>query len=135
MVRMLLGRGYSFLKSIKESSRQKKLSVCLPKAKRVGAVLFKLSELGYIHSYEDRGGSWELFLKYDENGKGLLDEIYVYPVSKNKFYTFSSVSFFKEKIPQKSSVVILVTTEKGLKTHYECRKDNIGGVKICNITL
>lgn len=135
MVKMFLGRGYSFLKSVKESSRQKKLSVCLPKIKKVGAVLAKLGELGYIHSYQDKGGFWELFLKYDENGKGLLDEIYVYPVSKNKFYTFSPVSFLKEKVSQKSSVVILVTTEKGLKTHYECRKDHIGGIKICNITL
>ena len=88
---------------------------------------------GYIKNFkliqEDKKESLKIFLKYDEMKKSVILGLEKVSTSGRRLYVGS------EKIPQirKGMGVLILTTNKGLMTDKEARKQKLGGEVLCYI--
>lgn len=88
---------------------------------------------GYIKNFkliqEDKKESLKLFLKYDELKKSVILGLEKVSTSGRRLYVGS------EKIPQirKGMGVLILTTNKGLMTDKEARKQKLGGEVLCKV--
>ncbi len=88
---------------------------------------------GYIKNFkliqEDKKESLKIFLKYDEMKKSVILGLEKVSTSGRRLYVGS------EKIPQirKGMGVLILTTNKGLMTDKEARKQKLGGEVLCKV--
>jgi ribosomal protein S8 len=115
---------------LKEGSKTKKAGVTIPYSKMNAAVLLKFYSKGILANYVYSAGlnAFQVTLKYDFNGNGLLDSLeWVSSVSrrvsyKNKFlYKLDTKHFY------------LFSNEKGLFFFDELSNTTSGGEYLCKL--
>ncbi|RDD52600.1 30S ribosomal protein S8 [Nanoarchaeota archaeon NZ13-N] len=94
------------------------------------AVLDKLKEYGYVYNYEivslERGGKVKVFFsEYFNKGNAIKPR---FPVGYEEFEKYE-----KRYLPARGFGILLVSTNKGIKTNEECKKEKIGGVLIAYV--
>lgn len=111
--------------NLKNSQISRRNAMYEPKTALTIAFLDILWNEGFILGYKVSNSDstiLKIFLKY-KNGNPVINSIkFVCKPSRNIYYSVSQLW----KLDSKKSFVIL-TTSKGLKTVYDCKKNQIGG--------
>jgi len=94
------------------------------------ACLEKLKEYGYIEYYEiltwDKGGKVKVKLsEYYNKGNSIKPR---FPVSYRELEKWE-----KRYLPARGFGMLLISTDRGVKTNEECKKEKIGGVLIAYV--
>jgi len=92
--------------------------------------LEKLKEKGYVEYYEvltwERGGKVKVkFTEYFNKGNAIKPR---FPVSYKELEKWE-----KRFLPARGFGILLISTDKGIKTNDECKKEKIGGVLIAYV--
>jgi small subunit ribosomal protein S8 len=93
-----------------------------------------LKQEGYIEDFaridDDKQGILKVTLKYDQNGQPIISEIA--RVSKPGRRIYLSV----DRIPHVlgGMGIAIVSTNKGVMSDRNCRKDNVGGEILCTVS-
>jgi len=92
--------------------------------------LEKLKEKGYVEYYEvltwERGGKVKVkFTEYFNKGNAIKPR---FPVSYRELEKWE-----KRYLPARGFGVLLISTDKGIKTNDECKKEKLGGVLIAYV--
>ncbi|MFZ0033664.1 MAG: 30S ribosomal protein S8 [Sedimentisphaerales bacterium] len=93
-----------------------------------------LKQEGYIEDFvridDDKQGILKVTLKYDQNGQPIISEIA--RVSKPGRRIYLSV----DRLPHVlgGMGIAIVSTNKGVMSDRNCRKDNVGGEILCTVS-
>ncbi len=102
----------------------KKELVVRPASKMIKKILFIMNEKGFIGSFEemkdDKGGYLKLNLLGNINKCGVVKPRF--STKKDEFEKWE-----KRYLPAKDFGLILVSTPRGVMTHYEAKENSIGG--------
>ena len=115
------------LTRIRNANSAKHKEVDIPASNMKRAIAQILLDEGYIASFEEikdeKQGMLRITLKYDENGKRVIDGLK--RISKPGLRIYVN----KEELPQvlNGLGIALISTSKGLKTDKEARKEGLGG--------
>jgi len=93
-------------------------------------VLEKLRQYGYVINYEvlsnEKGGKVRvIFSEFFNKGNAIKPR---FPVGYREFEKYE-----KRYLPARGFGILLVSTNKGVKTNEECKKEKIGGVLIAYV--
>lgn len=115
---------WNMIANIKNGQLAKRSYVHQKKKKLCELLLKILWDEGFIVGYkiEDKE-NLKIFLKYVENGKPSINNIKVVSKPGRRIY-YSSKQIWKL---DSSKTLIIFSTNQGLKTLSECKKQNIGG--------
>lgn len=115
---------WNMIANIKNGQLAKRSYVHQKKKKLCELLLKILWNEGFIVGYkiEDKE-NLKIFLKYVENGKPSINNIKVISKPGRRIY-YSSKQIWKL---DSSKTLIIFSTNQGLKTLSECKKQNIGG--------
>jgi len=118
---------YNLISNLKNGQSVKKVFVLNENTKICKLLLEILWDEGYILGYKTlfRQNKLKVYLKY-RNGIPVIR--FIKPVSKPSLRVYYSVRELK-----RFKVFLILTTNKGLKTIYQCRKLNIGGEPLISI--
>ena len=98
--------------------------VISPASKLIGQVLSTMQKENYIGNFEyvddNRAGKFIVELKGNINKCGVIKPRHA--VKKDEFEKFE-----KRYLPAKNFGILIVTTPKGIMTHYEAKELGIGG--------
>jgi len=115
------------LTRIRNANSAKHKEVDIPASNMKRAIAQILLDEGYIASFEEikdeKQGMLRITLKYDENGKRVIDGLK--RISKPGLRIYVN----KEELPQvlNGLGIALISTSKGIKTDKEARKEGLGG--------
>ena len=115
------------LTRIRNANSAKHKEVDVPASNMKRAIAQILVDEGYIASFEEikdeKQGMLRITLKYDENGKRVIDGLK--RISKPGLRIYVN----KEELPQvlNGLGIALISTSKGIKTDKEARKEGLGG--------
>ena len=115
------------LTRIRNANSAKHKEVDVPASNMKRAIAQILVDEGYIASFEEikdeKQGMLRITLKYDENGKRVIDGLK--RISKPGLRVYAS----KEELPQvlNGLGIALISTSKGVKTDKEARREGLGG--------
>ena len=115
------------LTRIRNANSAKHKEVDVPASNMKRAIAQILLDEGYIASFEEikdeKQGMLRITLKYDENGKRVIDGLK--RISKPGLRIYVN----KEELPQvlNGLGIALISTSKGIKTDKEARKEGLGG--------
>ena len=115
------------LTRIRNANSAKHKEVDIPASNIKRAIAQILLDEGYIASFEEikdeKQGMLRITLKYDENGKRVIDGLK--RISKPGLRIYVN----KEELPQvlNGLGIALISTSKGIKTDKEARKEGLGG--------
>lgn len=122
-----------YLTRIRNAQKAGHTKVDIPASKMKRAITKILKKQGYIRSYVniDDGlqGVLRVYLKYDEDGKSVIDGLK--RVSRPGLRRYAKAT----EMPRVRSNfgIAIVTTPQGLMTNIECRQQNIGGEILCYV--
>lgn len=93
-------------------------------------VLEKLKEYNYVEYYEvisaDKGGKVKVkFTEYFNKGNAIKPR---YPVSYKELEKWE-----KRYLPARGFGILIISTDKGVKTNEECKREKIGGVLVAYV--
>lgn len=115
------------LTRIRNANSAKHKEVDIPASNMKRAIAQILLDEGYIASFEEikdeKQGMLRITLKYDENGKRVIDGLK--RISKPGLRIYVN----KDELPQvlNGLGIALISTSKGIKTDKEARKEGLGG--------
>ena len=115
------------LTRIRNANSAKHKEVDIPASNMKRAIAQILLDEGYIVSFEEikdeKQGMLRITLKYDENGKRVIDGLK--RISKPGLRIYVN----KDELPQvlNGLGIALISTSKGIKTDKEARKEGLGG--------
>ena len=115
------------LTRIRNANSAKHKEVDVPASNMKRAIAQILLDEGYIASFEEikdeKQGMLRITLKYDENGKRVIDGLK--RISKPGLRIYVN----KDELPQvlNGLGIALISTSKGIKTDKEARKEGLGG--------
>ena len=115
------------LTRIRNANSAKHKEVDVPASNMKRAIAQILLDEGYIASFEEikdeKQGMLRITLKYDENGKRVIDGLK--RISKPGLRIYVN----KDELPQvlNGLGIALISTSKGIKTDKEDRKEGLGG--------
>ena len=115
------------LTRIRNANSAKHKEVDIPASNIKRAIAQILLDEGYIASFEEikdeKQGMLRITLKYDENGKRVIDGLK--RISKPGLRIYVN----KDELPQvlNGLGIALISTSKGIKTDKEARKEGLGG--------
>ena len=115
------------LTRIRNANSQKHKTVDIPASNMKSGIAEILFKEGYIKAFEeikdDTQGIIRITLKYDENGKRVIDGLK--RISKPGLRVYAS----KDELPRvlNGLGIAIISTSKGLKTDKEARELGIGG--------
>ena len=115
------------LTRIRNATSAKHKEVDIPASNIKRAIAQILLDEGYIASFEEikdeKQGMLRITLKYDENGKRVIDGLK--RISKPGLRIYVN----KDELPQvlNGLGIALISTSKGIKTDKEARKEGLGG--------
>ena len=115
------------LTRIRNANSAKHKEVDVPASNMKRAIAQILLDEGYIASFEEikdeKQGMLRITLKYDENGKRVIDGLK--RISKPGLRIYVK----KDELPQvlNGLGIALISTSKGIKTDKEARKEGLGG--------
>ena len=115
------------LTRIRNANSAKHKEVDIPASNMKRAIAQILLDEGYIASFEEikdeKQGMLRVTLKYDENGKRVIDGLK--RISKPGLRIYVN----KDELPQvlNGLGIALISTSKGIKTDKEARKEGLGG--------
>ena len=115
------------LTRIRNANSAKHKEVDIPASNMKRAIAQILLDEGYIASFEEikdeKQGMLRITLKYDENGKRVIDGLK--RISKPGLRVYAS----KEELPKvlNGLGIAIISTSKGLKTDKEARELGVGG--------
>ena len=120
------------LTRIRNGQQVKKANVTCPSSKIKIAILKVLKEEGYIRDFSEsdglKGKVIEISLKYF-HGEPVIKEIV--RISKPGLRIYSSVRGMP--VYRNNMGVSIVSTSKGVMTHFKAKEINIGGEVICKV--
>lgn len=121
------------LTRIRNASMRKQESTTLIFSKTVEAILKVFKEKGYIDGYKvEEAGSKKnikVFMKYDETGKTVINEIKRVSKPGRRVYRPSAeIKKFKNGYG-----TIIITTSRGVMSNDDAHKEGIGGEVLCSI--
>jgi small subunit ribosomal protein S8 len=122
------------LTRIRNASRINKKQVNIKASNICKGIAAVLKEEGYINGFDriddNKQGILRIILKYDEEGRPIIEEIK--RVSKPGRRIYLSV----EKIPKvlAGMGIAILSTSKGIMSDKSCRRDNIGGEILCTVS-
>ena len=122
------------LTRIRNAVRINKSEVNIKASKICEGIAAVLKEEGYIEDYDiiDDGkqGILRATLKYDGNGRPIIDEIT--RTSRPGRRVYLSV----DKLPHVlgGMGIAIVSTSKGIMSDRSCRRDNVGGEILCTVS-
>lgn len=112
---------------IRNGVRAEKRSITLPASNVKKQITKLLCDCGYISKYafvdDNKQGEIKILLKYDENRKAAITDIQRVSKPSRRVY-FSSTEMPKVL---NGMGICVVSTNKGVITDHQCRKDNVGG--------
>ncbi len=112
--------GFTAMKNAEDSGKSE---VEIPYSKLMMSILELLKSLGYVADYEERGNAKKtIVVKLAgrlNNCKAIKPR---FVVRKDEYGKWE-----KRYLPGQNLGILIVSTSKGLMTHYEARKQNIGG--------
>jgi len=122
-----------FLVRLKNAASVKKLSVSVPYSVLKHAIAEKLKETGYVSAIEKKGKkvrkTLDVALKYDETGHAIITN--VRRISKPGRRVYRSAG---EIVPVRyGRGNLILSTQKGILTGKEARKENVGGEALFEI--
>ena len=115
------------LTRIRNANSAKHKEVDVPASNMKRAIAQILLDEGYIASFEEikdeKQGMLRITLKYDENGKRVIDGL------KRSSKPGLRIYVNKDELPQvlNGLGIALISTSKGIKTDKEARKEGLGG--------
>ncbi len=94
------------------------------------AILEKLKQYGYVSDFQilskDKGGRVKVILsEYFNKGNAIKPR---FPVGYEEFEKYE-----KRYLPAQGFGILLVSTNRGIKTNEECKKEKIGGVLVAYV--
>ena len=98
----------------------KKVCIISPKSKLIKKVLDIMNENGYIGSYKENKRELVVNLIGSINKCGAIKPRF--SVKKNKYEKFE-----KRYLPAKDFGILIISTPKGIMTHYKAKEMNVGG--------
>lgn len=98
----------------------KKVCVISLKSKLIKKILDIMNENGYIGSYKENKRDVVINLIGNINKCGVIKPRF--SVKKNKYEKFE-----KRYLPAKDFGILIVSTPKGIMTHYKAKEMNVGG--------
>ncbi len=120
------------LTRIRNGQQVKKSSVSCPSSKMKLAILKVLKEEGFIRDYSEiddiKGKVIEITLKY-YHGEPVIKEII--RISKPGLRIYSSVK--NMPVYKNNMGISIVSTSKGVMTHFQAKEINIGGEVLCRV--
>ena len=120
------------LTRIRNGQQVKKSSVSCPSSKMKLAILKVLKEEGFIRDYSEiddiKGKVIEITLKY-YHGEPVIKEII--RISKPGLRIYSSVK--NMPVYKNNMGISIVSTSKGVMTHFQAKEINIGGEILCRV--
>jgi small subunit ribosomal protein S8 len=121
------------LTRIRNASMRKQESTTLIFSKTVEAILKIFKEKGYVDGYKvEEAGSKKnikVFMKYDESGNTVINEIKRVSKPGRRVYRPSSeIKKFKNGYG-----TIIITTSKGVLSNDDAHKEGVGGEVLCSI--
>jgi small subunit ribosomal protein S8 len=121
------------LTRIRNASMRKQESTTLIFSKTVEAILKVFKEKGYIDGYKvEEAGSKKnikVFMKYDESGNTVINEIKRVSKPGRRVYRPSAeIKKFKNGYG-----TIIITTSKGVLSNDDAHKEGVGGEVLCSI--
>lgn len=121
------------LTRIRNASMRKQESTKLLYSKSVEAILKVLVEKGYIESYKadeaDTKRFIDVFLKYDDRGNSVINEIKrVSKPGRRVYKPASEIKKFKNGYG-----TIIITTSKGVLSNDKAHELNVGGEVLCTV--
>lgn len=123
-------KGYlwNMLNSIKNGQLAKKDTIVQQRKKINEAILKILWNEGFILGYRNLPylDKLEIFLKYSKTGKPIINSLKFISKPGQRIY-YSSSQIWKI---DSSKIFIIFSTNKGLKSIFECKKEKIGGEPI-----
>ncbi len=122
------------LTRIRNASRINRAQVNIKASNICEGIASVLKEEGYINDYDriDDGkqGILRIELKYDQSGRGVIEEIK--RASKPGRRIYSSVRELPRVLGGMG--VVIVSTSKGVMSDKSCREANIGGEMLCMVS-
>ena len=121
------------LTRIRNASMRKQESTTLIFSKTVEAILKVFKDKGYIDGYKvEEAGSKKnikVFMKYDESGNTVINEIKRVSKPGRRVYRPSAeIKKFKNGYG-----TIIITTSKGVLSNDDAHKEGVGGEVLCSI--
>ena len=108
----------------------KQICIIRPSSKLITAVLDVFKHHGYINDYKlqevKKGGVLEVSLNGNINKCGAIKPRF--SIKKSQFEKFE-----KRYLPSKDFGIILLSTQKGIISHYDAQKHKIGGKLIAYV--
>ncbi|KAA0006048.1 MAG: 30S ribosomal protein S8 [Thermoplasmata archaeon] len=113
------------LAAIKNAERVgKRECIIKPASKMIGRVLKLLQDYGYIEAFEwvddGKSGLFKILLKGNINDCNVIKPRYA--IKKNDFEIWES-----RYLPAENFGILIVSTDKGIVSQYEAKKEGIGG--------
>jgi small subunit ribosomal protein S8 len=106
-----------------QNGQMVKRSFVIEKKNKVSeAFLNILWDEGYILGYKNSHNKFKIFLKY-ENGVPVIKSFKIISKSSKKIY-YSIKQIWKVN---SNNIFIIISTSKGLKSIFDCKKENLGG--------
>jgi small subunit ribosomal protein S8 len=122
------------LTRIRNAIRVNRTEVSIKASNICEGIAAVLKQEGYIEDFvridDDKQGILKVTLKYDQNGQPIISEIA--RVSKPGRRIYLSV----DRIPHVlgGMGIAIVSTNKGVMSDRNCRKDNVGGEILCTVS-
>jgi small subunit ribosomal protein S8 len=113
---------YNTFTAIQNAQMVKRSFILQKKTRILECFLNILWDEGYILGYKNSKNSLKIFLKYNNEIPVIKSFKTVSKSSKKKYYSIKQIW----KIDS-SQVFLVVSTSKGLKSLFDCKKENIGG--------
>ncbi len=123
----------NMLTMIRNASRVNKVSVEMPSSKMMLSIADILKKEGYIENFrsieDTKQGKIKVYLKYDSKHVSAITGLKKVSRSGLRIYVN------KHKIPYvlNGLGIAILSTNKGILTDKQARKENIGGEVLCNI--
>ncbi len=121
------------LNCIMNAQRASKKKITIPTSKLLNNIIKILVDKKYLESSEEikleKKNLVEVYLKYNQNGQGVIKEI------KRHSNSFRRVYKKKDAIPRIKNgfAMVIMSTSKGVMTGREAREKEIGGEAICHV--
>jgi small subunit ribosomal protein S8 len=113
---------YNTFTAIQNAQMVKRSFILQKKTRILECFLNILWDEGYILGYKNSKNILKIFLKYNNEIPVIKSFKTVSKSSKKKYYSIKQIW----KIDS-SQVFLVVSTSKGLKSLFDCKKENIGG--------
>ncbi len=117
------------LTRIRNAQMARHETVSIPHSNIKKNILDILKREGYIASFENEGNTFNVVLKYDKFGDPVIHELK--RISKPGLRNY--IKFEEIKPVMGGMGVAVISTNKGIITNREARKEKVGGEIICEI--